>query len=133
MGERPMVGGVRTALDELRRRGADPRDIVVLTGHRPEPLLAHRRMGPWTLHMRDEPQGDVLVETIHSFKGQDRSIVILAGIGDLPGLADGGDRQAETLLYVGFSRARSLLVLVLPETAMPAMERRILGSSVAHS
>jgi hypothetical protein len=85
-------------------------------------------MGPWTLRTRDESKGDVLIETIHSFKGQDRSIVILADIGSLPAAAERGDPLAESLLYVGFSRARSLLVVVLPEAARAPMERRILGT-----
>ena len=119
------VAGLRAVLRQLRDEGADPDDIAVLTGHRVDGLMAHRRMGPWTLHSRDQTDGNVLVETIHSFKGQDSPIVILADLGDLPMRADLGDRAAETLLYVGMSRARSLLILLVTPEAIPPLQQRL--------
>ena len=119
------VTGLRAVLKQLRDEGADPSDIAILTGHKVDGLMAHRRMGPWILHSRDQTDGNVLVETIHSFKGQDSPIVILADLGDLPMRADLGDRTAETLLYVGMSRARSLLILLVAPDAIPPLQRRL--------
>lgn len=119
------VAGLRSVLRQLRDEGADPDDIAVLTAHKFDGLMAHRRMGPWMLHSRDQTDGNVLVETIHSFKGQDSPIVILADLGDLPMRADLGDRAAETTLYVGMSRARSLLILLVTPEAIPPLQRRL--------
>jgi hypothetical protein len=119
------IAGLRAVLRQLRDEGADPADIAILTGHKFDRLLTHRRMGPWTLHSRDEAAGNVLVETIHSFKGQDSAIVILADLGDLAIRADGGDRTAEATLYVGMSRARSLLILLVAPEEIPPLQRRL--------
>ena len=75
--------------------------------------------------MWDQTDGNVLIETIHSFKGQDSPIVILADLGDLPTRADRANRAAEMLLYVGMSRARSLLILIVVPEAIPPLHRRL--------
>jgi hypothetical protein len=119
------VAGLRRALAALRHERAEPSDIVVLTGYRFDRLLDNPRMGPWTLRTRDQADGDVLVETIHSFKGQDSPIVVLADLRDLPERAEAGDRAAEALLYVGLSRARSVLVVVATEPSIALLQRRL--------
>ena len=63
-------------------------------------------------------QAGVKVATIHAFKGMESPVVVIPGI----------DRELEqwdpALLYVGMSRARSLLVLIVHEKARDAVERR---------
>jgi hypothetical protein len=66
----------------------------------------------------------VLWDTIHSFKGQDRSIVILTELDDLSDLTSRPDDRLEALLYVGCSRARMLLVIVAPTELAASINAR---------
>ena len=105
------VIAVRTVLNGLRSAGADPADVVVLSGLRGKSeVLKQRRYGSWTLRQRDDRDGDVLFETIHSFKGQDSRIVVLTELEETSG--DDAARRQETLLYVGCSRARTTLIVL---------------------
>ena len=113
-GVSPHMEVLGQVLKELRSGGADPADIVVLTPKRASKLAGQRVLGGWRLHSRDQRDGDVLWETIHSFKGQDRAIVILTELDDLRDLSERPDQRVETLLYVGCSRARVLLIVIAP-------------------
>ena len=68
---------------------------------------------------RQSERRGIEVTTIHAFKGMESPIVIIPGL----------DRVLEdwdpSLLYVGMSRARSLLVLIVHERARDALQRRI--------
>jgi hypothetical protein len=101
-------------LARLRSRGADPSDVVVLTPGSVErsDLLQRRRFGKWSLRTRSESDGDVLIETIHSFKGQDRAVVILAELHRLAEMRTWNADAVTTLLYVGCSRATQLLIVL---------------------
>ena len=57
--------------------------------------------------------------TVHSFKGLESPVVILIDIDEVD--SDG----PQSLLYVGMSRARSLLILMISANARIALERRI--------
>ena len=57
--------------------------------------------------------------TVHSFKGLESQIVIIVDIDAVDG------EQAQALLYVAMSRARSLLILMINERARKAVESRI--------
>jgi superfamily I DNA/RNA helicase len=109
-------------LRDLRTGGAEPGEVVILTPKRVSELATHRRLGGWHLRARSERDGDVLWETIHSFKGQDRSIVVLTELDDLSELAQSADQRLETLLYVGCSRARLLLIMVAPSSLIDIIE-----------
>lgn len=110
----PHVTVLGRVLRDLRSGGAEPGEVVILTPKRESELAKQRTLGGWRLHTRSERDGDVLWETIHSFKGQDRSIVVLTELHDLSDLAHNADRRLETLLYVGCSRARLLLIMIAP-------------------
>jgi hypothetical protein len=58
--------------------------------------------------------GQVYCTTIHSFKGLERAVIILAGIGQ--GLSQ-EEHDLNSLLYVGCSRARHHLIVLMPEKA----------------
>ncbi|MYH28443.1 MAG: hypothetical protein F4137_06210 [Acidobacteria bacterium] len=64
-------------------------------------------------------QPGIKVSTVHAFKGMERPIVIIPGL----------DRDLKdwnpSLLYVGMSRARSLLILIVHEKARDAVRSRI--------
>lgn len=110
--------------DALRKWGAEPAQVVVLTpaALARSRLLAGGLRGPWVLHPRDSTNGNVLIETIHSFKGQDREVVILAELDRLDELTNRGPKSVETLLYVGSSRATQLLIVLGPSSLKSAFE-----------
>ena len=67
----------------------------------------------------DVPQPSLKYSTIHSYKGLESQVVIIVDIEEV----DGDEHQA--LLYVGMSRARGLLVLMINESARSSMALRV--------
>ncbi len=57
--------------------------------------------------------------TIHAFKGLESQVVIMLDIDEVEG------ERAQSLLYVGMSRARSLLILMIGEHVRSELENRI--------
>ena len=57
--------------------------------------------------------------TIHSFKGLESQVVMLVDIDEVD------DDRSRSLLYVGMSRARSLLILMIQERTRKAIDTRI--------
>ena len=101
-------------LRSLRKAGAKPDDIVVLSPRRDGPIWQRRDFEEWRLYSRAEEDGNVFYDTIHSFKGQDSRIVILVEL-ELAGKAVTDDpTRFDELLYVGCSRATTQLVVVGP-------------------
>ena len=64
-------------------------------------------------------QGGIRYSTIHSFKGLESQVVIVVDIDEVD------DERSQSLLYVGMSRARSLLILMIQERARRAIDTRI--------
>jgi hypothetical protein len=100
-------------VDLLARQGVSAGDITVLIAdaiHKADYYAALKRLPlPKPASWREErirSENSVLIETIQRFKGLESSIVILWGL-DAIDLA-----RNEELLYVGMSRAKSLLVVV---------------------
>ena len=100
-------------------------DITVLTPGRAEAealrnieRICGRPLIDYAPSQRAERPG-IKVSTIHAFKGMESPIVIIPGL----------DRDLKdwdpSLLYVGMSRARSLLILIVHERARGAVQRRI--------
>ena len=100
-------------VDLVARQGVAPGDITVLVAdalHKTEYYAALRRLplpkpATW-LEEGVRGKSTVLVDTIQRFKGLESPIVILWGL-DTIDLS-----QRQELLYVGMSRAKSLLVIV---------------------
>ena len=113
---------LRAVLDGLRKEGAQPQSVTVLTAQRRTDLWQRREFGEWVLYGRDHTDGNVLLETIHSFKGQDNAIVVLC---ELEGSASNGNDNLEALLYVGCSRARHVLIVLASETLGASLRERI--------
>jgi hypothetical protein len=109
--------GLKWVFESLRKQGADPADVVVLSPVSDEDsrLFKRRRFGSWSLYRRQKPDGDVLFETIRSFKGQDRPIVILAELDQLSVPEQNAEEALASLLYVGCSRATNRLYLLASE------------------
>ena len=100
-------------VDLIARQGVNPTDITVLVAdalHKAEyyaALQKHPLPKPATwLEEGSRSKSAVLMDTIQRFKGLESSIVILWGL-DTIDLS-----QRHELLYVGMSRAKSLLVIV---------------------
>lgn len=100
-------------VDLIARQGVAPGDITVLIAdakHKVEYYTALRRLplpkpATW-LEEGVRGNNTVLIDTIQRFKGLESPVVILWGL-DTIDLA-----RSKELLYVGMSRAKSLLVLV---------------------
>lgn len=100
-------------VDLVARQGVAPGDITVLVAdalHKAEYYAALRRLplpkpATW-LEEGVRGKNTVLIDTIQRFKGLESPIVILWGL-DTIDLS-----QRQELLYVGMSRAKSLLVMV---------------------
>ena len=107
-----ITGALAEALGHLRKAGAQPSDISVLSPRRNGPVWRRRDFGGWRLYSAEEPDGDVFFETIHGFKGQESRIVVLVEL-EMDGARDRPGRDAlDALLYVGTSRATTQLVVV---------------------
>ncbi len=103
-------------LRSLRKAGARPEDVVVLSARRDGPVWQRRDYEEWRLYSRSEDDGNVFYDTIHSFKGQDSRIVVLVEL-ELAGKAVADDpTRFDELLYVGCSRATTQLVVIGPTT-----------------
>ena len=96
-------------------------EIVVLTSR----SLSKRRLLDGSasdgLRLTDAwptPRGQVYCTTIYDFKGLDRAVVILADIGRWP---SEWDKMVE-VLYVGCSRARNHLIVLLDQNAPPRVQ-----------
>ena len=84
--------------------------VVILTQHAPQQTLLWKRpmVGSWQLTEQWPPaSGEVYATTIHQFKGLESPIVILAE------LTPSSQQDLDTLLYVGCSRARNHLILLV--------------------
>ena len=114
-----------TVEDLTKKDKLSAMDIMVLTPGRTEreALQKIERIGGHPLidctpNLRIERPG-IKVTTIHAFKGMESPVVVIPGI----------DRKLEdwdpSLLYVGMSRARSHLILIVHEKARAALERRV--------
>ncbi len=108
-------GRLRDELSRVLHRlvaeeGLDPRDLVVLTPHAAERSAVRGRVGAFVL--TEEPRGgrDVLLSSIHRFKGLDAPAVVVCEV-------DRYEKEGFTRnMYVACSRARTLLVVLFTDT-----------------
>lgn len=87
----------------------DPRDIVVLTPHAPRHSAVAGRVGAFVL--TEEPRGgrDVLLSSIHRFKGLDAPAVVVCEVDRFR------EQEFTRNMYVACSRARALLVVLFTD------------------
>jgi predicted ATPase len=115
-----------TLQDVLRRLTADERvpadEIAVLTSR----SLSKSRLidsrageGPRLTDTWPPVPGQVYCTTIYDFKGLERAVVILADVHNWPPEWD----EMVKLLYVGCSRARNHLIVLLPQNASRKIRR----------
>jgi len=109
----------------LRRQGYNAGDVIILSPGRFDtgPLARVSRLANWPIKDFEHagPQ-DVARSTIHAFKGLERTAVILANIDTRN--AD----EADNLLYVGMSRARTRLFLLCSTATQHLINARIISN-----
>jgi hypothetical protein len=109
----------------LRRQGYKPDDIIILSPSRFEggPLAGISRLSNWPVSDFETARaGEIARSTIHAFKGLERAVVILANIDTKD--AD----EADNLLYVGMSRARTRLFLLCSKQTQRLIDARIISN-----
>lgn len=109
--------GLRNIVRQLKSTEKYPADsIVVLSSKRDEECSARMleevdETGEYIpIRSSGGPDGQIGYSTIHSFKGLESPVVIITDINRITG------EQYEALLYVGMSRARVRLVLLMHES-----------------
>jgi hypothetical protein len=104
---------ISTRVHELLERGVHVDDIIILGPRR----LENSSFSDATVAGRhvvgletDRPQGGIRYSTIHSFKGLESNVVILADIDDL------SSDEARQLVYVGCTRAKAILDIYIADS-----------------
>jgi hypothetical protein len=117
---------LESTLEFLHREKVLPEHIVILTPQRERSQWREgMQVGGCTLTwaLRGEPH-HVCVQTIQSYKGLERSVVILTELSRARHFV--GKEDMDLILYVALSRARNLLIVLgsLPEPQRPANVRQ---------
>lgn len=104
-------------LDALLRDGVKPDDIAILSPVRKErSVVAELTDCPISLDP-DQRDGQIFFSTIHRFKGLESPVVILTDFDQIDYTSQ------KNLLYVGMTRARSALYVVLSDKAKKTMDK----------
>lgn len=110
------------ALQTLRTEGFNGADIVILGSRRPENsvLAGLSTCGGYRIVEREERHraAGVIFSTIQAFKGLESPAVVLVDLEPRP------DHDTDALLYVGMTRARTRLIMILPEQCRAEIARR---------
>jgi hypothetical protein len=110
---------LRQVLSALASEGVVDSDITVLSPRTLNESVAARLVPDGTVgeirRGTSDQHGRIAFSTVHAFKGMESSVVILCDVERM----NGADAQA--LLYVGMSRARSHLVILLRESLRSAV------------
>ena len=120
---------LESLIQRLRKQDVSPGRISILTPHNPseQELKVLERLGIISLTESDTPLlGTPQLEhitwsTVSGFKGLENDVVILAGV------KDARQRWWRAVVYVGMSRARSNLHVILEEECNKARQRNPSG------
>lgn len=111
-----VLGRVRHELDGLRKDGARPEDIAVLTlaGREKSQLVELDTLGTHRLVRADAPDTDdrTIADTFLRFKGLDRPFIIITE------LVQGLKMSYETRMHIALTRATVAAVIVCDEAAV---------------
>ncbi|MFI8446715.1 nuclease-related domain-containing DEAD/DEAH box helicase [Streptomyces erythrochromogenes] len=110
-------------LTHLTSDGFQPEDIVVLSPLRNDQSAAGQCLDPrWErrlVPLGSARPGAVRYGTVHAFKGLDSPAVVLTDI------ASFGTAREQTLFYVGASRARDELTVLMSKSARPGFRKQV--------
>jgi superfamily I DNA/RNA helicase len=107
-------------MNDLNREGIPAKDIVILGKRRLENWKAAKQASlPWNIvEASDVNDFSVPYSTIHAFKGLEAPVIILVHV-------DALDDNEESLLYVGMSRARARLYMLIDESCRRAHDQKV--------
>ena len=120
-----LVDSLTTLVERLVKEQTPIEDVIILSPRRLENsgLTGVKRISRFPLvdisRGADIRRHSLKFSTIHSFKGLESPVVIIVDIDQVD------SDEPQSLLYVAMSRARSLLILMISETARASLERRI--------
>lgn len=110
---------LQAILEALFRDGVKPDDIVILSPVRKDrSVVAELTEWPVSFDLEDRT-GQIFFSTIHRFKGLESPVVILTDFDQID------HTSQKNLLYVGMTRARSALYVVLADKAKKTMDKMI--------
>jgi hypothetical protein len=114
-------------VDSLLTSGVAARDIVVLSPRRFDNSIASQAHPQTQSSIKNVdsledplPNSAIAFFTIHSFKGMESPVAVLCDLSQIT------SEEAQALLYVGMSRARSHLVLLLHENVRDAVTQAVI-------
>jgi len=111
-----VLARVRHELDVLRKEGAGPEDIAILTlaGRDKSRLMATESLGSHRLARADDPAApkSIIADTFLRFKGLDRPFVIITE------LTQGATMRYATRMHIALTRATVGAVVVCDEAAV---------------
>jgi superfamily I DNA/RNA helicase len=111
---------INSLIGEPDRGLHTPEQVVVLTTERravpPSLWDTGALLRPLSEQLVPPPAGAIRVGTVHGFKGLEATCVVLAGLKRID------TAEARRLLYVGGSRAKGLLKIVLPKSSGPQVQ-----------
>ena len=123
---RELKASVNHIVRDFRDAGLSTDRIAVLLAKRGElePMvrdIAAETLvsGYWLTPESSLPENMYAVSTVHAFKGLEADAVIVVGLDDL------ADDQQRKLFYVAATRAKSILKVILPESAASAIEQSL--------
>jgi len=119
---RGQLRAIDRALQQLRSEGFGAEDIAILGGQRRDRscLGGVDSCGGFRIVEREArtASSQVVYSTVHAFKGLESSAVVLVDVDPQP------TGNGDALLYVGMTRARSRLIMILSEHARSEVQRR---------
>ncbi|MFC9736709.1 NERD domain-containing protein [Streptomyces noursei] len=117
-------------LSRLTRDGFRPDDIVVLSPLRNDQSAAGNCQDPrWRNRLAPfaSPRpGAVRYGTVHAFKGLDSPAIVLTDVDSF------GTAREQTLFYVGASRARDELTVLMSKSARPGFRKQVFKEKAEH-
>ena len=117
--ERDQASHLQETLDHLLRDGVRQDDIVLLSAVRMSHSVANELQEYPISTERTERKNKLLFSTVHSFKGLESPVVILIDFDSID------YNQRKHLLYVGMTRARSALYVIMSDKAKRTMDEMI--------
>ena len=121
--ERQQIKKLDSVLRCHLKDGIDPKDILVLSPVSFDRSVASalQSTDQYTLHdvkhklFRKGKEHQIFFSTIHAFKGMESPVIVLCDVGEIE------TEEPQALLYVGMSRARSHLTILIHEGTQPAL------------
>lgn len=111
----------------LREAGHKSSEVVILGPRRRENSImrAVKNLGGWQVSDFSEACAGLRYETIHSFKGLESQVVIVVEAGASTA------EESDALLYVGMSRARLKLFMLIDEANRTTIDERLTAAALA--